>query len=169
MNALKVFCLMLAVAILPATAEAQTGYVSYEAGPRVDSILQWAEAESPSLRTDLVKIRSNMDGFLVVATAQSAGVVLKEDVLAANAHSNPGLMMVVVDMEKADKLAITDAELTWVLVHEVYGHATHALLAGAVCSDPVDGQPYAMSCVANRESVVLAELGMAPRKQYPLR
>ena len=167
--------LLLALLLVPGVADAQ--FVMYDAGPRVDSIMASAEVRSESLRGDLDAIRAiraQTPVSLVVTTLGSAHVNkdfrIGDDLLAATVHNNKGLAVVVIDLEKASRMGITDEELLHVLAHEVYGHASFYLLNnGRVCADPKEGTPYRRSCVANRESRVLEELGLEARAQYSIR
>jgi hypothetical protein len=64
-----------------------------------------------------------------------------------------------------------DAQVDAVLIHELWGHAVPVAETGnlaAHCPDPRRGEPPLESCVMRRENDLRAELGLEPRRGYPL-
>jgi hypothetical protein len=64
-----------------------------------------------------------------------------------------------------------DAEVDAILIHEVWGHLVPVAenpVRSAMCRDPRPGEPVLDACAMRRENDLRRELGLAPRKTYPL-
>jgi hypothetical protein len=82
--------------------------------------------------------------------------------------------VVRIDMERVASRrtgAAFDAEVDAILIHEVWGHLVPVAenpIRSSMCRDPRPGEPALESCAMRRENDLRQELGLSPRKHYPL-